>query len=83
MAEPDLEEGKSGRIKMARTPMKKVATPSRRNSHRQPLKPRAPDRPAKIPAASKPEKAVAKTRPEYKTAVRRASSFFVYQQESR
>lgn len=36
-----------------------------------------------MPAAKSPEMAVARTRPEYRIAVRRASSFLVYQQDRR
>jgi hypothetical protein len=52
-------------------------------SQRQPSSPPTPPIPSKIPAASKPETAVARTSPEYKNAYLKASSLFVYQQDSR
>lgn len=62
---------------------KKLPAPSMMKSHRQPGIPRAPSRPEKTPAAIKPENAVARTSPEYKTAVRKANSFRVYQHDRR
>jgi hypothetical protein len=48
-------------------------------SHLQARSPRAPSRPPTIPAAINPEKAPEIKLPEYRIAVRKASSFRVYQ----
>jgi hypothetical protein len=67
--------------KMATMAAVKLPMPSKRNSHFHPASPETPSRPANTPAAMRPENAVARTRPEDRTAVRRASSFRVYQQD--
>lgn len=60
-----------------------VIAPSIMNIHLQAASPSVPDMPAVMPALIKPEKAPERSEPEYRNAIRKASSFLVYHDESR
>ena len=59
-----VDDRKSGGKRIAHSPVRKEAVPSRMKSHLHPDSPWTPSKPATILAASKPENAVARTRPE-------------------